>query len=98
MCKKKKSTKRNRANADPSGGFSEPSQSNDPVNDRVNYIEPIPADSVVEVGPNKTKAAAMKPNDAMVLPTSGKTALKRVFLGLGWAADGGERIDVDVSR
>ena len=81
------------------GSFSTPQTTNDPITDRLNRVDTCPAEKLVDVvakpGAPPTKAAAMSPGEAIVCPTSGKGALKRVFLGLGWAARGGQRIDVD---
>lgn len=40
--------------------------------------------------------AAIAVDEALILPTTGKAGLKRVFLGLGWAATPGQgNVDVD---
>ena len=91
MCKRKASTKRARTAAAVGGG---PLPS--PVDERLNSVPPIPPEATVMVGNPPTAAASMSMHDAMILPTTGKAGLKRVFLGLGWeAGDSGQRIDVD---
>ena len=99
MCRRKQNTKRRArtANVSEGGGFSEPQTSNvNPVDDRLNYVEPVPEARLVETKDGlPVKAATLEPGEGLVLPTKGKAGLKRVFLGLGWAATDGQVIDVD---
>mmetsp|Transcript_13701 Transcript_13701/g.27162 ORF Transcript_13701/g.27162 Transcript_13701/m.27162 type:complete len:577 (-) Transcript_13701:255-1985(-) len=67
----------------------------DPVNDRLNYAEPVPEARMVEQTAGKPKVAAISADEALILPTKGRAGLKRVFLGLGWAGGPGKSIDVD---
>ncbi len=55
----------------------------------------MPQEKLATVG--EVQVAQLAPDDGIVLPTKGKIALKRVFLGLGWAADPkGPVVDIDV--
>ena len=89
MCKRKTSTKR-RGKQQPQ----ELAATANPILDRTNYIPHLPED-VKEKGPNGQTIAWVEPDDAMVIPTSGKAPLKRVYLGLGWKGHNDQKIDVD---
>ena len=71
MCKRKTSTKR-RGKQQPQ----ELAATANPILDRTNYIPHLPED-VKEKGPNGQTIAWVEPDDAMVIPTSGKAPLKR---------------------
>jgi tellurium resistance protein TerD len=89
MCKRKASTKRRGRTPE------EKAVTADPVADRTTNIPEMPVDHMIP-GKDGKPVAAISPDEAMVMPTTGKAALKRVFLGLGWAqraSDG--NIDVD---
>ena len=61
-----------------------------PIGAKLNEFPPAPS----EKSPcGKYDIAQLHPGDSLVMPTSGKGALKRVFLGIGWKSD--SRIDVD---
>ena len=87
MCKRKKSTKRR-------GRKEERSETSNPVVIRTNDIAPMPQ-SHMEPAKDGKPRASLAPDEAMVMPTEGKAALKRIFLGLGWAGEAGVRVDVD---
>ena len=89
MCKRKKSTKR-RGKAPEAKA-----QQANPIAARTCDIPPMPPDHFETPGKDGKAVAAISPDEGMVMPSTGKGALKRVFVGLGWLGEGGEKIDVD---
>jgi tellurium resistance protein TerD len=68
----------------------------DPLGGHLLHVEPLPEQNTAAKavpGGKAVAAAVLQPDEAVVMPTTGKTALKRVFLGVGWRTK--ERVDVD---
>ena len=67
----------------------------DPIGGHLLHIDRLPEQNITEnnIGGKSVSSGILNRNEAMVLPTTGKTALKRVFLGVGWRTE--ENVDVD---
>ena len=85
MCKRKRSTKRRPASSESAA------RTVDPVAARTNNIPPMPPEMLKPSKDGKHRVASLGPTIGLVMPTTGKAALKRVFLGLGWAASNGQQ-------
>ena len=71
----------------------------EPMKERLLDVPSVPQEKLhpVQHGPDKkaVPVATIAPDEAIVVPTKGRTRLKRVFLGLGWRGEGGQRVDLD---
>ena len=85
MCKRTRSTKRRPVSSEMAAWKV------DPVAARTNNIPPIPPELLKPSKDGKHSVASLDPTIGLVMPTTGKAALKRVFLGLGWAASNGQQ-------
>lgn len=67
----------------------------DPLGGHLLHIERLPPQNMTkkDVSGAAVPCAVVQVDEAVVMPSKGKTALKRVFLGVGWRTK--EKVDVD---
>jgi len=75
----------------------DPQEPVDPVGCNLLHVPHLPPNKLAtaDVDGHDVPKALLDVGDALVLPTKGKTAVKRVFLGVGWRSAPGARVDVD---